>query len=99
MNLWIRSQDKEYLGEVSKLFYSYDEIDDKHLIRTFVIDNLRNGIIQLGTYKTKERALEVLDEIQRLLFPVENIQTLERLYAHLDVTTKYYNFVYEMPQE
>lgn len=96
MNLWIRSQDKEYLGEVSKLFYSYDEIDDKHLIRTFVIDNLRNGIIQLGTYKTKERALEVLDEIQRHLEFSTAVIASDDAESELDWLS---DIVYQMPQE
>ena len=55
MNLWIRSQDRTFLRKVNTIgivegrdFWSIDE----------------NLTISFGKYKTKERALEVLDEIQ-----------------------------------
>lgn len=68
MNLWVRSQDKESLVKISNIQYILrKEIDcgistEYHYIGTYY-DNLKI----LGTYKTKERALEVLDEIQDLL--------------------------------
>lgn len=68
MNLWVRSQDKESLVIISNIQYILrKEIDcgistEYHYIGTYY-DNLKI----LGTYKTKERALEVLDEIQDLL--------------------------------
>ena len=68
MELWIRSQDKESLTKVSNVEYTYKEGDlytdvrRKHYIGTYY-DNLKI----LGEYKTKERALEVLDEVQDLL--------------------------------
>lgn len=60
MNLWIRSQDKEVLTRVVDIWKDADknEIWSKS---SFAIKNC------LGIYKTKERALEVLDEIQDLL--------------------------------
>ena len=72
MDLWIRSQDKMKMllnpklaiiisGDV-KNGYSF-EIYDTSAYNQEV--NLRYGY--LGTYDTKERALEVLDEIQALL--------------------------------
>lgn len=55
MELWIRSQDKTFLRKVNTIgivegrdFWSIDE----------------NLTVSFGKYKTKERALEVLDEIQ-----------------------------------
>ena len=58
MELWIRSQDRTFLRKVNTIgivegrdFWSIDE----------------NLIVSFGKYKTKERALEVLDEIQDLL--------------------------------
>ena len=58
MELWIRSQNREILTKVNnlRLFYSKDE-------NVFVIEDYDD----LGIYKTKERALEVLDKIQSLL--------------------------------
>ena len=64
MNLWVRSQDKECLINVSNIQYVYKNYI--HGLGTYY-DNLKI----LGTYKTKERALEVLDEIQKLLKTAE----------------------------
>ena len=60
MELWVRSQDKECLINISNIQYVYK--NNMHGLGTYY-DNLKI----LGTYKTKERALEVLDEIQDLL--------------------------------
>lgn len=65
MELWIRSQDKECLVKISNIQYVLRKetncgiSTEYHYIGTYY-DNLKI----LGTYKTKERALEVLDEIQ-----------------------------------
>ena len=56
MKLWVRSQDKTNLVKVDRL-----TIDDTNSIFCDYND------FYLGTYKTKERALEVLDEIQNIL--------------------------------
>ena len=56
MELWIRTQDREGLFKVDKLWYSYDKQENQHCINNFGAE--------FGTYKSKERALEVLDEIQ-----------------------------------
>lgn len=62
MELWIRSQNKELLMKSPELRYNQKEND--HSILAY--DTL--GVFRiLGTYKTKERALEVLNEIQDLL--------------------------------
>ena len=62
MELWIRSQDKETLILVEHLdIYCDDEIE-----QIYCIEECGND---LGRYKSKERALEVLDEIQKLLQP------------------------------
>lgn len=60
MELWIRSQDKEVLTRVVDIWKDADknEIWSKS---SFAIKNC------LGIYKTKERVIEVLDEIQDLL--------------------------------
>lgn len=52
-DLWIRNQSKAQLIK----------IDDIHINDTQVWGNIH----WLGDYETKERALEVLDEIQKLL--------------------------------
>lgn len=59
--MYFRSQDKEFLGEVKKIvcvlngsnqILGYDTFEDE----SYVI---------LGTYNSKERVIEVLDEIQK----------------------------------
>ena len=57
MNLWVRSQDKECLTNISNIQYIYK--NNMHGLGTYY-DNLK----VLGTYKTKERAIEILNEIQ-----------------------------------
>ena len=61
MKLWIRSQDRKYLIPDAQL--GYNEKNGQHSILAYI----RDGYRVIGTYKTEERALEVLDEIQDLL--------------------------------
>lgn len=65
MELWIRSQDREKLMECNFLSIkcSCDEMPN---IGKWMI---YNGLVYIGEYKTKERALEILDEIQNILQP------------------------------
>ena len=68
MNLWIRSQDKSSIVKVDNLYVSvgnyicYYVEKGKEVPGTYYRPS---G--ELGRYKTKERAIEVLDEIQDLL--------------------------------
>ena len=64
--MWVRSQDKKTLVKVDKLIIAYDT-DEK-------IYEIHNVYDSLGVYKSKERALEVLDEIQRL---IEDLKYME----------------------
>ena len=83
MELWIRSQNKEYFAKID---------------RVEVFDGLNNDwTIQsiyrvLGNYKTKERALEVLDEIQKRLIDTPKLEK----YC-CDKLTSF--IIYEMPKE
>lgn len=61
MELWVRSQDKLTLSKIINF-----KIESRQIIGNTKEDNWD---IYLGTYKTKERALEVLDEIQDILKP------------------------------
>ena len=82
MELWIRSQDKLKLVKVNYVYAM--ESNNHYTIYGETIDS--SPII--ATYKTKERALEVLDEIQEKL-------------TQFNVKTDYgcVSNVYEMPQE
>ena len=65
MELWIRSQDKTTLIKVNKICFERN-IDDEPTIYGYEkYDNYERLVV----YKTKERALEILDEIQKLLQP------------------------------
>lgn len=100
MELWVRSQDKQALIPINKM-----------------ITNTCEGLFYdgtiLGTYKTKERALEVLDEIQEILKPRTIIKFENRPHyledgiisdvlapkECLDYNKQLINYVYEMPEE
>lgn len=102
MELWIRSQDKEVLTRVVDIWKDADknEIWSKS---SFATKNC------LGIYKTKERAIEVLDEIHKCIVDKEvldgnnNILTLanknslnevKQILARTEEIA-----VYEMPKE
>ena len=92
MELWIRSQGKEFLMKVDNINLGIDvDTNEPNRLFTFVGGAITS--FTLGTYKTKERALEILDEIQELLEPVHitNISKKEGIAGA--------NIFYEMPKE
>ena len=101
MDLWIRSQDREKLVKVDDIAINGRVIEGYFDKNTEYED--------LGVYKSKERALEVLDEIQNLLMPKKMIQcvNLEPVINDLvyipnekvEVTPLSNIIVYEMPKE
>lgn len=115
MNLWIRSQNKKALIKVNELFIVKCYKD--YMITDYPVDYPNDGVtdlgINLGTYKTKERALEVLDEIQEVLMP--KIKVLQSVNAENNIDDlvsrptiqecgkvellQYSDYVYEMPKE
>jgi hypothetical protein len=94
MELWVRSQDKLALTKVNSIGIEYD----KKLV------GYGNICVKLGEYKTKERALEVLDEIQgkitqnevlKTMMPsVSTIKGYEEKFGEL-----FKKMVYQMPEE
>lgn len=86
MDLWIRSQDRMNLVKVRQVSLNYQ--NNKQIIANHTPDLYENSgeyYEFLGTYETKERAIEVLDEIQDLL---------QNAY-----TGNANRIVYQMPQE
>lgn len=68
MDLWIRSQDKMDLVKVRDVGINYNY--KNQIIANYAPELYKNGgeyYVLLGTYDSKERALEVLDKIQDLL--------------------------------
>ena len=88
MELWVRSQDRESLCTINGI-----AVDDNTVITVSL--TLKN-IFTLGTYKSKERALEVLDDIQNTM-----IKTLDTFIQQTDnCAVGYSQFAfYEMPKE
>ena len=80
MELWIRSQDRKELIKANEISIESEMINRNETKKYFVDVN----DYYFGTYKTKERALEVLNEIQKYI-----------LLPNTDNSA----YVYEMPKE
>lgn len=114
MELWIRSQDKSSIVKVDNLYVSvgnyicYYVEKGKEVPGTYYRPS---G--ELGRYKTKERAIEILDEIQNILKPkyildsssirpdnswVENGVIFQNYDANAKIE-ELSTFVYQMPTE
>ena len=106
MELWIRTQDRECLTKVNHLY-----INEKG---NNIYEISQEDDIPLGKYISKERALEVLDEIQKKITPVTIIRQTHPtkyiddkktisdtvLYIQEDVDVKKVGMIiYEMPKE
>ena len=91
MNLWVRSQDRECLINISNIQYVYK--NNMHGLGTYY-DNLKI----LGTYKTKERVIEVLDEIQDRMLNSEFAKKINGLGEELDLMPNPI-LIYNMPEK
>ena len=91
MDLWIRSQDKELL--VNSKGFELQQHYENSPCQIFAVWN--NNYMCVGTYKTKERALEVLDEIQKKI----NLINLGHDFGSPMVDLKNPSYIYEMPEK
>ena len=91
MNLWVRSQDKRILQKVDNIFLDANYEDKR--ISTYDGDN-----VELGTYKTKERAIEVLDEIQDRMLNSAFAKKINGLGEELDLMPNSI-LIYNMPKD
>ena len=82
MDLWIRSQDKARLIKILTGVKYFKCCGDEHHIEDIDME------YTLGEYSTKERAIEILDEIQELLIERFCMQNYHQE-----------NLIYEMPEE
>ena len=90
MELWVRSQDKKRLISVTNLYIPISRNGEDFSIYTFDTD------VELGIYKTEERAIEILDEIQNIFsLKIENTSYNE---ADLFLKAKMLNSCYQMPK-
>lgn len=118
MNLWVRSQDKEKLLKCNDIAISNNVINERESIKFkgykivgYFDKNTEYEI--LGTYETKERAIEVLDEIQNILKPKIVIKfdnkpkyledgTINDVLTpreEIDYSEQLSTYVYEMPEK
>ena len=68
MNLWVRSQDKMNLVKIRQISLDYQ--NNNQIIANYIPDFVGTQgeyYEYLGTYKTKERAIEILNEIQNYI--------------------------------
>ena len=79
--MWIRTQNKEDLIKCQKISI-IGPGKDVYLLVELTNDNY----IELGIYKSRERALEVLDEIQKLLIALPRTEI------------PFNDIVYQMPE-
>jgi hypothetical protein len=63
--MWIRSQDKKGLYPIGAGgFYPFQNNDDGRELCVSNVINSDDGYFPIGEYATKERAIEVLDEME-----------------------------------
>jgi hypothetical protein len=88
MELWIRSQNKECLIKLDDYInYFYDDEENEH--------GIGSHMFTLGVYESKERALEVLDEIQNKI----NLINLGHDFGSPMVDLKNPTYIYQMPEK
>ena len=85
--MWVRTQDKEALVYANNFYIMKTRGEEKYEISYFDGDSF----VKLGFYKSKERALEVLDEIQEKIINFEFGEANECLISN--------EVVYQMPEE
>lgn len=85
--MWIRSQGRERLVNCNVIYYRL--ISGRHYIKGGITDE---GGWALGIYKSEERALEVIDEIQAQIIEFECIKVSGSY-------TGYFPIIYQMPKE
>lgn len=102
MELWIRSQDREIMLSNPILIVDNDRILTPK-------NDYRDTHLILGHYKTKERALEVLDEIQNILSGKCILKSYDNVTPEFSENTiikpcevyieQLNTYVYEMPED
>lgn len=97
--MWVRSQDKGYLVKNPIIDIDIRKNEVYILDRTYAKNSFVGRI--LGVYKSKERAVEVLDEIQERISPKFNYEGNNEE-VDIFIKTQMLNSmiaVYQMPEE
>lgn len=100
MSIWVRSQDKEFLMKVDNINLGID-VDTNEPTRIFTFVDGTVTSFTLGTYKSKERALEVLDEIDSKIMMNKAIEIYSNLGDLTFANRANYTYtpIYQMPNE
>lgn len=100
MSIWVRSQDKEFLMKVDNTNLGID-VDTNEPTRIFTFVDGTVTSFTLGTYKSKERALEVLDEIDSKIMMNKVIEIYSNLGDLTFANRANYTYtpIYQMPNE
>ena len=96
MDLWVRSQDKSSIVKIDNLYIIVGNYICYYVEKGKEVPNTYyrpSG--ELGRYETKERALEVLDEIQNKI----NLINLGHDFGSPMVDLKNPTYIYQMPKE
>lgn len=96
--MWIRTQDK--LGLFEMKGFKIREHDFENGTKEYLVLNNDNLYNHLGTYKSKERALEVLDDISKQLSINKAIEICSNLGDMTQANRENYIYtqVYQMPE-
>lgn len=97
--MWIRSQDKEFLGKFDMLYIDKNMSDEIVIIGCDGHVHVNDKVIsacELGAYKSGKRAIEILDEIQEGMIKnaVAKVVDAEKQYIIPNPV-----IIYEMPKE
>lgn len=93
MELWIRTQHKMGVIKSNGIYFKEEhrEYSDGSAVKWCFYDHKSDSVI--ATYKTKERCLEILDEVQKIL-SADPVPLL--VFTNCDVTEDTYNGLNEM---
>ena len=94
MELWIRDQSKTGLYKIDNVYIHEDEDKTIHIWTDGINKYLK---YYLGGYKSKERALEILDEIQDFLSGREAMEKMNKLGGNMN--NVFPTMIYTMPEE
>jgi len=101
MDLWIRNQDKTVLTKVNNIYTMENTI---WFEVPFYENMKKTGLTvtghnhKLGNYSSKERCIEILDEIQEHIC-MQGKSKITDINEHGEISgMKFYSFVYEMPE-
>ncbi len=97
MKLWIRSQDRETLIRIKNV-----SIDNENFVLGNLVSDDNKSVCDywiLGKYKSKRRALEVLDEIHQRLVNLQCIELIGATNITQQMKRNGVDCVYEMPEQ